>query len=150
MLVKQIMSPNLVTITPDTTLHDAAKKMKIHNIGVLPICDGSGLCGVITDRDLTVRGIADGNDMVNTAVRTIMTAKCITCSHEDSLERAIDMMEAHSVRRIIVTDGQERPRVVGILSLDDIARKSQDAGMSGRAFMRFNKRRELAPASKRA
>jgi CBS domain-containing protein len=146
MLVKEIMTPNLITISPESSLLDAAQKMRIHNIGVLPVCEGAKLCGVITDRDLAIRGVANGSDFTQTKVQTIMTTQCVTCTEDDDLEKAVDLMEARSVRRVIVTGSMEKARPVGIISLDDIARKSQDLTMSGRAFMRLNKKKEVATA----
>jgi CBS domain-containing protein len=143
MLVKEVMTANLITIGPEASLHYAAKEMLLHNVGILPVCDGKRLCGVITDRDLAIRGGANGNDFARTRVSEIMTTHCVVCSEEDDLEKAVDLMEASSVRRVIVTSEKEKAHAIGILSVDDIGRKCPDVAVSGRAAMRLNKKREI-------
>ncbi len=138
MLAKEIMSKNLVTVKPDSMLREAAEQMSKHNIGTLPVYDGVRINGIITDRDLTIRGTANGIDY-NTPEKNIMSNHCVTCSDEDSLESAVDLMEQKSVRRLVVTSSKENNKPIGIFSLDDIARKSRDKKLSGNAFMQLNK-----------
>ena len=141
MITRDIMSRNPVMIHPEATVRDAATQMSEHNIGVLPIHDGDKLVGIVTDRDLAIRGLALGYDSAATPVKTVMTNNCVTCSEGTDVGEAVKLMEKKSVRRLIVTEPSGKP--IGIFSLEDIARKGNDAKFSGKAFVqlhRLNKR----------
>jgi CBS domain-containing protein len=139
MHTKDIMTSKLVTIAPGSSLREAAQQMQKHNIGALPVFDGKKLHGIVTDRDLTVRAMANGNDCEKTHVDEIMTKNCVTCTESEDLEKAINLMEKHSVRRIVVTRAVGNHEPIGIFSLDDVARKSSDEKLSSNAFIRLNK-----------
>lgn len=145
MLVSDLMTTQPITISSNASLQDAAQVMRTHNIGMLPVLEHGHLRGVVTDRDLAVRAVAAGDDARTTTVDNIMTNQCVTCFDRDDIETAVDLMEAKSVRRIIVTDRKNPSHLVGLLSVDDIARRSHDADLSGRTSIRLHQKRELVP-----
>jgi CBS domain-containing protein len=120
MKVKDIMSPDVDVVSPETTLRDAAERMQSLDVGVLPVCADDRLVGVITDRDITVRATADGLDPFATQVGEIMSKDdLITCGEDEDVEDAARKMRDKQVRRLPVLNQEHR--LVGILSLGDVA-----------------------------
>jgi CBS domain-containing protein len=119
MLVKDAMTRRAETIGPDEPLQAAARKMKALGIGALPVCERDRLVGMITDRDIVVRGVADGQDPARAAVRSSMTPQVFYCFEDEPIHDAARLMEERSVRRLMVLD--QAKRLVGILSADDLA-----------------------------
>ena len=114
------MSTGVVTITPEETASRAAQLLARHNIGSLPVCSTEGnIKGIITDRDIVLRCIAADNLPESTRVRDIMTKNVITVSPDTDIREASKIMAEHQVRRLPVA---ENGRVVGMLSLGDLAR----------------------------
>lgn len=124
MQVKEIMSRNIKMIDSDVTLSEAADKMKIFDIGVLPIQENNKIVGLITDRDIVIRAVAKGFDSRRTKVKEIMTTEIVSCNQNESLEEAAKLLEDKQVRRLLVLDDNNNP--VGILAVSDLARKSGD------------------------
>lgn len=124
MKIKDIQTKNPEVIHPDATLCEVARKMKQYDIGMLPVCDGDRLVGSITDRDLTVRAMADGADPLRTKVREVMTSKIHYCFEDSDLDEAGQIMEDQQIRRLPVLNKQKR--LVGIISLGDLAVRSHD------------------------
>ena len=145
MLAKEIMTADIINVMPETPIKEAARQMALHNVGALPVYDGNKIHGIVTDRDLTTRALAEGADANTTKVSDVMTNHCVTCSENTAVEKAVKLMEKNAVRRLVVTKDGDADAPVGIFSLDDIARKSNDPKLSGRAFLRLNKKpRRLA------
>jgi CBS domain-containing protein len=119
MKLEQFMTRNVETIAPEDSLCSAAKKMRDHNIGFLPVELNGSLVGVITDRDITTRSTAAGNDPQLTSVGEIMTSDVVTCYQDQSAESAAEVMNMHQIRRLIVVD--KNKAVVGVVSLGDLA-----------------------------
>jgi CBS domain-containing protein len=120
MKVKEIMTRDVDAVSPETTLRDAAERMHSLDVGVLPVCDTDRLVGVITDRDITVRATADGLDPFATQVGEIMSKDdLITCSEDEEVEAATQLMRDKQVRRLPVLNAERR--LVGILALGDVA-----------------------------
>lgn len=119
MKIKDVMTPNATHIPPNTTLLSAAVIMRNLNIGVLPVCDDDHVIGIVTDRDLAVRGIASAYDPATTAVRAVMSydVACVFAG-QDALEAA-RLMEMKQVRRLPVLNQENQ--LVGIVSLGDLA-----------------------------
>jgi len=118
MQLKDIMTKEIEYCHPDCALREAAEKMKLHNVGAMPICDGDRIRGILTDRDITVRAIAEGRDPNSTKVRDIMTHE-VTCAYEDQgLQEAAMLMELKRVRRLPVLNRSHQ--LVGIVSIDDL------------------------------
>ncbi len=119
MLVKFIMTPNVECISPDTTLQEAAGRMRSLDVGLLPVCgEGSRLVGMLTDRDIAIRSSAEGLDPKVAKVRDVMTEDVIYCFEDQDLQEATQLMEIHRVRRLVVLN--EDRRLAGILSLGDL------------------------------
>ncbi len=119
MQVFEVMTPDVVSVSPETTLMEVAKTMKDLDVGPMPICDGDRLLGVITDRDITVRATARGLDPRNTEVRHVMTPEVVCCGESDDVRQAARQMQDAQLRRLLVVSSEGR--LVGIVSLGDIA-----------------------------
>ena len=119
MKVKDIMTPNVECVWPDDTLQEAALKMKEMEIGPLPVCDRNHIVGMLTDRDIVIRGVAAGRDPRLTKVRDVMTRDIIRCYEDEEVEEAERLMRSRQVRRVLVVNRDDR--LVGILSLGDLA-----------------------------
>jgi signal-transduction protein with cAMP-binding, CBS, and nucleotidyltransferase domain len=113
------MTPRLEKIHAGVRLQDAAKRMRDCEVGLLAVYDGDRLLGVLTDRDLVVRVVAEGLNPAETPVSAAMTPKVFRCGDHDGIQEALDEMRWKHVRRLIVCDGQGDPR--GLLSVDDVA-----------------------------
>ena len=123
MLVKEIMSKNPVTISQEESSAVAARLLSRHNLGSLPVCGSDGrLRGIVTDRDIVLRCVAAENDPDITPVREIMSRSMITVSPEDDVRSAAQLMAGRQVRRLPVV---EKGKVVGVLSLGDMARSDR-------------------------
>jgi len=125
MLLKEIITSAVETIAPDASLFDAAKSMLAHDLGGLPVIEEGKVIGIITDRDITIRGVAVGLDAKKSAVRDVMTREVFTCPADGTVEDACTLMEEEQVRRIVILD--ENDELAGILSLADIAAQTRGA-----------------------
>jgi len=130
MKLKDIMTPKPECIRPDTTLQEAARKMRDLDVGPLPVCgDDDRLAGMITDRDITVRAVAEGKDPTTTRVREVMTQEIIYGFEDQDVEEAARIMQERQVRRLVVLNRDKR--LVGIVSLGDLATETGDREKSG-------------------
>jgi len=123
MQVKEIMTKDPVCCTPEATLQEVARLMLKHNCGEIPVVKSLGnkeLVGVITDRDITCRGVADGKDPLKTMASQCMSSPPLTISAEATLEECCNTMEDHKVRRLPIVN--ERGECCGIVAQADIAR----------------------------
>lgn len=122
MKVRDVMSPDVETARPNQSVKEIAERMQKQGIGYVPICDRGRLVGIITDRDIVCRIVAEGRDAAATTLREIMTKGVAYCFDDDDLMIGIQLMEQNRIRRIPVVD--RRAHLVGILSLTDIARQA--------------------------
>lgn len=122
MLVRDAMTAGAETVAPSDTLEAAARRMRDRGIGALVVCEGDRLAGIVTDRDLVVRGIAAGLHPAHSTVGTVMTPNVLECRDDEDLEAAAVRMQRGAVRRIVVVDADGMPE--GLLSLDDVALRS--------------------------
>ncbi len=122
MLVRELMTRHAATVGVDETLEAAARKMKELGIGALPVLDRGQLSGIVTDRDLAVRGVASGADPTRVPVREAMTPQVISCREDDEVEEAARTMEEGAVRRIMVLDREGD--LSGMLSVEDLVAAS--------------------------
>jgi CBS domain-containing protein len=121
---RDVMSGGAECADENETLEDAAKKMAELDVGALPICgEDDRLKGVITDRDIVVKAVAQGQSLTETRVGSLGDGKPVTIGADDSLEEAIRTMAEHKVRRLPVIDGHE---LIGVLSQADIATNASD------------------------
>jgi CBS domain-containing protein len=122
MLVKDIMSKNLYYCAPSDTAQAAAKRMKAHGIGALPVVSDSSnrrLEGIVTDRDLCCSVVAGAKLAETTKIADVMTSNPVTCAAENTLDDCEELMRKHQVRRLPVTDKQGR--CIGLVAQADIA-----------------------------
>jgi CBS domain-containing protein len=124
MKVRDIMSSPVEMIAPDAMITEAADKMKSYDVGVLPVEKDGDIVGMITDRDIVVRAIADKLDPRKTPVSKVMTFDAMCCSEDTEMEEAARIMEEKKIHRLLVLD--ESDTVSGILSIGDIAIKMND------------------------
>ena len=146
MKLSEIMTRQVVVIQPDDSLQSAAKKMRDHNIGFLPVCDGETLLGVISDRDITIRALADGMDVSIMLGRDLMTTPAIYCFEDQDVSEAAQIMKENQIRRLIVLD-RENKRLVGVLSLGDLARSGTN-DLSGEVLQKVSEPDSVEPAEK--
>jgi CBS domain-containing protein len=135
MKIREIMTPDAQCVRPDETLVDAALLMRQLDVGVLPVCDGDDLVGMITDRDIAIRAVADSRHPATTMVREVMTPGTVTVFEDQDVNEAVHLMEEHQIRRAPVINHEDR--LVGIVSLGDIA-VDASAALSGEALKRVS------------
>jgi CBS domain-containing protein len=117
-LVREAMSAEPICLTTNTTLIDAATQMREYDIGDILITDQGTIYGVLTDRDIVIRGLAEGMDPASTTVGEIASTQLVTVSPDDPVSRAVQLMRDHAVRRLpVCQDG----RPIGIVSIGDLA-----------------------------
>jgi CBS domain-containing protein len=136
MKVNEIMTTDFEKIDADSTLFDAAQKMKSFNIGFLPVHEGDKLIGLLTDRDIVIRGLAEGLDPRRTSVKDIVSSDIVYCFEDESVEDAARLMEDNQVRRLIVVGHDQKP--IGIVSIGDIAVKSGQEQLAGEILERVS------------
>jgi len=116
--VAEVMTPAPVALRPDQKLADAAKEMRKHGIGDVLVADDGQLKGLITDRDIVIRAIAEGKDPRSTSIGEVCSCELVTVTPKDNADTAIRRMREADVRRIpVVDDGN----IVGVISLGDMA-----------------------------
>jgi len=123
MKVSEVMTRDVQTVRPDSTAQEAASFMLSEDAGSMPVSDGDRLIGMITDRDIAIRGVAKGHGP-DTPVRELMTDQVISIRADDDVEEAATKMSQAQVRRLPVID--ENERLCGIVSLGDLAREADD------------------------
>ena len=125
MLVRDIMTRDVNLIQSDDTVREAANRMRDFRIGALPVTNENEVIGMITDRDIVNRAVAEGIDITKTPVRKIMTSDRLQfIRDDDSINRAAEMMSRNQVRRLIVRSNDNK--ISGVLSIGDIARNAEN------------------------
>lgn len=119
--INDIMTRKVSTIELDATLQTAAQRMRDLDIGALPVTDEGALVGVVTDRDITIRAVADGVNVRDTLVSDVMTADVQSCRPTDTVEAVLRQMGDAQLRRLAVLDSDHK--IVGIVALADLATK---------------------------
>ena len=132
MKVKDIMSADVECVRPNDTVQEAAIKMEELNVGLLPVGERERVTGVVTDRDITVRGVAKGLDLRSTPVRNLMSRDIIYCYEDDDIESAVRLMQERQVRRVLALSRDQR--LVGILSLGKLAVECGDPQRIGQVL----------------
>jgi CBS domain-containing protein len=132
--VRDVMTRDVETVAPHSTLVEAAARMKTLGVGVLPVCEGDQLVGMLTDRDITVRATAHGHDPVAERVRDVMTRDLVSCREDQDVAEAARLMQQKQLRRLVVLDQQQR--LVGIVSLDDLAVRAGTEHLAGETLKR--------------
>jgi len=124
MRVRDIMSSPVETISHEAMITEAAEKMRTFEVGVLPVMKEDEIVGVITDRDIAIRVVAEGLDPQNTPVSSAMSTEVASCSEDTDMEEAASIMEEKKIHRLLVLGNDNT--VSGVLSIGDIARKMED------------------------
>jgi len=136
MQLKEMMTPNVEVIHPDATLQEAAQKMKGLDVGPLPVCTGKRLEGMLTDRDITVRAVAEGRDPRTTKVQEVMTSEVVYAFEDQDITEAARLMEECQIRRVVVLNRDKQ--LVGIVSLGDLAVHTGDERQAGQTLERVS------------
>lgn len=133
--IREVMTPHAQCTGPDIMLVDAARQMRELNVGSLPICENDRLVGMVTDRDLALRGIGEALDPRATPVRTVMSPGIVYIFEDQDVEEAARLMEVKQIRRLAVLNRDKR--LVGIVSLGDLAVEAGTA-LSGEALQEIS------------
>jgi CBS domain-containing protein len=134
MNIRDVMTHNPRTVSPQDSIQNAARIMRDEDTGVVPVVDNGKPVGVITDRDIVVRAVAEGGQL-NRPVRDIVTNELVAATPDMSLSEATELMSAHQVRRLPVV---ENNRLVGIVSIGDIAVKEGKDSRVGDALQHIS------------
>jgi CBS domain-containing protein len=137
MQLKDIMTPTVERLPKDASVQEVAQKMKAIDAGMIPVYDGDRLVGMVTDRDLALRVVAEGRDAARTPAQAVMTPEVIYCYEDQSVEDAGEVMERQQIRRLIVLDRNKR--LVGIVSLGDLATHRRGKKVAGEALSEISK-----------
>lgn len=131
MKVRDLMSQNVQWVDPNQSLEEVAKVLASSNIGSVPICQGKEILGMVTDRDILVRAIANGKDPKRTKVNEIMTKEVQSVSPDTDIHQASDLMADKQIRRLPVIENNQ---LVGYLAIGDIAIQSIHVNEAGDAL----------------
>ncbi|WP_454621970.1 CBS domain-containing protein [Bradyrhizobium cenepequi] len=119
MKVKKMMHQGVQWVSPNTPIRALAKTMRQYDIGAIPVGENDRLIGMVTDRDIAIRGVANGKDVSKLTARDVMTKGVIWCRESDSVKSAASLMQGKRLRRLPVIDANKR--MVGMLALGDIS-----------------------------
>jgi CBS domain-containing protein len=139
MKAQDIMAKNPATVTPETPLREAARLMQTQDVGIIPVVESSGsnrLVGVVTDRDIALRVVAEGRDATQSRVRDAMSGDLKTCKPGDDVSDVMDVMSREQVRRVPIVD--ERGMLVGIVAQADIVREAKSDKKAERTVERIS------------
>src|SRR5436190_23965321 len=120
--IREVMTSNPSTIEPDKNVVEAARIMKQEDAGVVPVTENGRLTGMVTDRDIAIRVVAEGKDPQSTTVREVASTNLVTIDPQQELDEALRLMAQHKVRRLPVVE--EDGRLVGVVAQADVARHS--------------------------
>ena len=129
MELRDIMTRNVEVVNGNASLKEAAAKMKKLDVGLIPVCDGDRLKGLLTDRDITIRATANGRDPSKTKVSEVMSTDIAYCLEDQAVDEAVILMEARQIRRLPILNQDKQ--LVGIVSLADIAVDVGDRDLTG-------------------
>jgi CBS domain-containing protein len=121
--IRDLMTGNPTTCEPSTTIVEAAKVMAQEDVGPVPIVEGGRIVGIVTDRDLVVRVLAEGRDPSSTTIGEIASADLVTVQPDSDLNEALSLMAQNQVRRLPVVEGDQ---LVGIIAQADVARAAEE------------------------
>lgn len=142
--VSEVLSPKVEIALPEATLTKAALKMRTSDVGFLPVCEDRRVVGIVTDRDIVVRAIAEGRDPDRTRVEEVMSSDPICCNEDDTLGEALELMRREKVRRLPVVTAARK--LIGVLSLGDVASRGAEEAPVQEALAEI---REPEPVSAR-
>ena len=127
MNVEKVMTTRVSWVTPDTPVPEIARRMKAEDIGSLPVAENDRLVGMVTDRDIVLRGVAEGGDISRVPARQVMSPEVLYCFEDQPVADVLKNMGDNQVRRLPVMNREKR--LVGVVSLGDLSRAAgQKAG----------------------
>ncbi|HEY7117552.1 MAG TPA: CBS domain-containing protein [Tepidisphaeraceae bacterium] len=129
MKLSDVMTRQVEDVRPGATLQEVAQKMRSMDVGAIPVCENEKLIGMITDRDITVRAVAQGQDPRTACARDAMSAGLVYCYEDEDVEEAARLMEQQQIRRLPVLDRNKR--LAGIVSLGDLVTRQQNQRLGG-------------------
>ena len=132
MKVRELMTEEVATVTLATTLNEVASKMKQEDTGAIPVLDEDRLVGIVTDRDIVIRCIAEGKDPGSARVNEVMTKSVRKVNEDATVKEVLTMMSSSEIRRVPVVN--DRDEIVGIVSIGDIATQANQEGRIGQAI----------------
>jgi CBS domain-containing protein len=124
--LREIMTTSVEVIRPETSVSQAAQKMRSLDVGVLPVCEGHRLVGIVTDRNITIRATAYGHDPNTTPVRHYMSCDLIYCFEDQDIKEAEELTRQRGVRQLPILTREKQ--IAGIVALDDLASRTVGAG----------------------
>jgi len=122
MLIRNVMTEHVLTVGPEATIFEVARLMRDEDIGAVPVAEGDRLLGMVTDRDIVIRAVADGQLARHPDVRSIMSRRILYCFADQRVEDVLDNMGEMQVRRLPVVDRDKR--LVGMVSIGDLSGKA--------------------------
>jgi len=129
MKIRDIMTSDVETVSPDTPLRDAAQRMRDTDTGFLPVGENDQLVGTLTDRDITIRAVAEGQDPNSAKVRDAMSENLVYCFDDQDSSEAAELMAEKQIRRLPIVNRDKR--LVGVVSLGDLATRTGDDDVVG-------------------
>jgi CBS domain-containing protein len=139
MQLKEIMTTDVEVIKPESSITEAAKKMRSLDVGALPVCDGRRLLGMLIDRDITIRATAESRDPDKTLVRDCMSRELVYCFEDQDIKEAERVMQDKQIGRLPVVTREKL--LAGIVALGDLATKTGDVQQVGRTVREVSKPR---------
>jgi CBS domain-containing protein len=130
--IRDVMTPNLVSMRATASVTEAARAMREANIGDVIVIKEGQVCGILTDRDIVVRAVAEGRDLTSTKVADICSQELTTIAPTDSLEEAVRLMRDKAIRRLPVVEGR---KPVGVVSIGDLAVSREPRSALGQISM---------------
>lgn len=137
MRAKEVMSSNIRIIPGNTSIQAAAELMRQMDIGMLPVTEDGQIVGMLTDRDITIRAVAEGADPGATAAREVMSREVISCYEDQDARDVATAMEQHKVRRVVVVN--RKNEAIGLISVDDLAIHPETKPLADEVVKQFSK-----------
>ncbi|MCB8816654.1 CBS domain-containing protein [Desulfosporosinus shakirovi] len=131
MKVRDVMTSQVESVTPSSSIVDIARLMRSSDIGSIPVCEGNKVLGIITDRDIVLQVIADGKNIQSTSAKDIMNSEVITVTSDQDVHEAARIMAEYQIRRLPVT---EQGKIIGIVALGDLATEKIHVNEAGDAL----------------
>ena len=140
MKAREIMTKDPRTVTPDTGLQEVARLMQSEDVGIIPVVEagGTSLLGVVTDRDIALRVVAEGKDATTTKVSDVMSKSVTTSKQDDSVDDVMELMGREQLRRIPIVD--DRGALVGIVAQADVVREARNDRKAERTVEQISER----------
>ena len=130
--VRDVMTANPATVSEKDSIRDVARIMAREDTGIVPVVDGKKIIGLITDRDIVVRLVAEGKDLANSRVNEVMSKSVRSVKEDTPISEVLDLMSNAQIRRVPVVN--QNNELVGILSIGDIASRDRETGRVGKAI----------------